>query len=144
MSLKKKVLTRRLWVWIDYYLKVMITILSFIFLWHIIPFVVITFCVWLLGHSLNMIAILSNDYQMPVYINCIKNIDDRNEFMAVTQKSPSHCLATPNTKYRLLCDFIPFVNPHKKLIMSIGDIVMHIGYIIWFGGAILWIYMYGF
>lgn len=83
---------------------------------------------FLLGTILNLIAILSNDFKMPVAIaSQYANSQIAIDYLR-NGKDLIHSLLTENTNFKVLCDIITLAPPYPFVkTISIGDIFLLLG-----------------
>jgi hypothetical protein len=81
------------------------------------------------GTLFNFIAIISNDFKMPVLILN----SEKNRIFLQSGQDLIHSLLTDSTHFKILCDIItiPYPYPFVKTI-SIGDVLLLVGiFIFW-------------
>ncbi len=86
-----------------------------------------------LGTLLNFIAIVSNDFKMPVLVSEVLLNTEAKRIYLQTGQDLIHSLLTENTKFKILCDIftLPPPYPFPKTI-SIGDILLLLGvFVVW-------------
>lgn len=85
------------------------------------------------GTLLNFIAIVSNDFKMPVLVSeVLSNVEAKKMYLQ-TGQDLIHSLLTEDTKFKMLCDIftLPPPYPFPKTI-SIGDILLLLGvFVVW-------------
>jgi len=79
------------------------------------------------GMFLNLIAVLSNNWQMPVFLKHIKE-------KKWIESNPNYNILNKKTKFKCLCDIYryPYIYRNNFYIYSIGDYLIKIGRIIFF------------
>lgn len=83
-----------------------------------------------IGGLLNVIVMYANGGKMPVVIDYV--LSSARITNLVNSRDPRHVLATSETAFKYLCDFIPIpqLNFSDFDILSIGDIFMALGLLI--------------
>ena len=81
-----------------------------------------------IGTLMNFIAIISNDFKMPVFVAEIVSNAETKRIYLQTGQDLVHSLLTEETRFKILCDIItlPPPYPYPKTI-SFGDVFLLIG-----------------
>jgi hypothetical protein len=81
-----------------------------------------------IGTLLNFIAIVSNDFKMPVLVSeMLSNVEAKKIYLQ-TGQDLVHSLLTDDTKFKYLCDVITLSPPYPfPKTISIGDIFLLLG-----------------
>lgn len=85
------------------------------------------------GTLLNFIAIVSNDFKMPVLVSeVLSNVEAKKLYLQAGQNL-IHSLMTEETKFKVLCDIITLPPPYPfPKTISIGDIFLLLGiFVFW-------------
>lgn len=111
--------------WLIYFAIFAVTIINFKK-----PFMKLFF----LGTLLNFIAIISNDFKMPVLVSEVLANAEAKKIYLQTGQDLIHSLLTDNTKFKLLCDVITLPPPYPfPKTISIGDIFLLSGiFFVWY------------
>lgn len=81
-----------------------------------------------IGTLLNFIAIVSNDFKMPVLVSeVLSNVEAKKMYLQ-TGQDLIHSLLTEGTKFKVLCDIFTLAPPYPfPKTISIGDILLLLG-----------------
>lgn len=81
-----------------------------------------------IGTLLNFIAIVSNDFKMPVLVSeVLSNVETKKIYLQ-TGQDLIHSLLTEDTKFKILCDIITLPPPYPfSKTISIGDVSLLLG-----------------
>lgn len=111
--------------WLIYFAIFAVTIINFKK-----PFMKLFF----LGTLLNFIAIISNDFKMPVLVSEVLANAEAKKIYLQTGQDLIHSLLTDSTKFKLLCDVITLPPPYPfPKTISIGDIFLLSGiFFVWY------------
>ncbi len=105
--------------WIIYFAIFAVTLLNFKR-----PFMKLLF----IGTLLNFIAIVSNDFKMPVLVSELLSNTESKRLYLQTGQDLIHSLLTKNTNFKILCDIITLPPPYPfPKTISIGDIFLLTG-----------------
>lgn len=112
--------------WIIYFAIFVVTILNFKK-----PFMKLFF----IGTLLNFIAIVSNDFKMPVLVSEVLSNTEAKKLYLQTGQDLIHSLLTEDTKFKIFCDIITLPPPYPfPKTISIGDILLLLGiFSVWQG-----------
>lgn len=81
-----------------------------------------------IGTLMNFIAIVSNNFKMPVLIAEIVSNAEAKRIYLQTGQDLVHSLLTEETRFKILCDIIPLPPPYPyPKTISIGDVFLLIG-----------------
>ncbi len=110
--------------WIIYLAIFAITLLNFKK-----PFMKLLF----FGTLLNFIAIISNDFKMPVLVSEILTDTEAKKLYLQSGQNLIHSLLTKDTNFKILCDIITLSPPYPfPKTISIGDVFLLIGvFFVW-------------
>ncbi len=82
-----------------------------------------------IGTLLNFIAIVSNDFKMPVLVSHVLSDVEAKKMYLLSGKDLIHSLLTENTKFKFLCDIITLPHPYPfPKTISVGDIFLLLGF----------------
>lgn len=86
-----------------------------------------------LGTLLNFIAIVSNDFKMPVLVSDVLANTEAKKLYLQSGQDLIHSLLTEDTKFKFLCDIITMPPPYPfPKTISIGDVFLLLGvFTIW-------------
>jgi hypothetical protein len=86
-----------------------------------------------IGTLLNFIAIISNDFKMPVLVSEILTNSEAKKIYLQTGQDLIHSLLTDDTRFKILCDIITLPPPYPfPKTISIGDILLLSGvFFVW-------------
>jgi hypothetical protein len=86
-----------------------------------------------IGTLLNFIAIISNDFKMPVLVSEILANSEAKKIYLQTGQDLIHSLLTDDTRFKILCDIITLPPPYPfPKTISIGDILLLSGvFFVW-------------
>lgn len=86
-----------------------------------------------IGTLLNFIAIVSNDFKMPVLVSELFSNPEEKIIYLQTGQDLIHSLMTENTKFKILCDIFTLPHPYPfPKTLSIGDILLLSGvFVVW-------------
>ena len=105
--------------WLIYIAIFVVTLLNFKR-----PFMKLLF----IGTLLNFIAIVSNDFKMPVLVSEVLSNADAKKIYLQTGQDLIHSLLTEDTKFKILCDIITLPPPYPfSKTISIGDVSLLLG-----------------
>lgn len=105
--------------WLIYFAIFAVTILNFKK-----PFMKLLF----IGTLFNFIAIVSNDFKMPVLVSDILANSEAKKMYLQTGQDLIHSLLTDDTKFKVLCDIITLPPPYPfPKTISIGDVLLLLG-----------------
>lgn len=105
--------------WLIYFAILAVTIMNFKK-----PFMKLLF----IGTLLNFIAIISNDFKMPVLVSEILADSEAKKLYLQTGQDLIHSLLTDDTRFKMLCDIITIPPPYPfPKTISIGDIFLLAG-----------------
>ncbi len=105
--------------WLIYLALFIVTILNFEK-----PFMKLLFA----GTLLNFIAIVSNDFKMPVLVSEILSDTETKRLYLQTGQDLVHSLLTDDTQFKVLCDIITLAPPYPfPKTISLGDISLLLG-----------------
>lgn len=105
--------------WLIYFAIFVVTILNFKR-----PFMKLLF----FGTLLNFIAIISNDFKMPVLVSEVLENYEAKKLYLQTGQDLIHSLLTEDTKFKIFCDIITLPPPYPfPKTISIGDILLLLG-----------------
>lgn len=110
--------------WLIYFAIFAVTIMNFKR-----PFMKLLF----FGTLLNFIAIVSNDFKMPVLVSEVLSNADAKKLYLQTGQDLIHSLLTEDTNFKLLCDIITLPTPYPfPKTISIGDVLLLLGvFVVW-------------
>ena len=81
-----------------------------------------------IGTLFNFIAIVSNDFKMPVLVSQILTDVEIKKMYLISGQDLIHSLLTEDTNFKLLCDIITLPHPYPfPKTISIGDIFLLLG-----------------
>lgn len=81
-----------------------------------------------IGTFLNFIAIVSNDFKMPVLVSEILGDVEAKKLYLQTGQDLIHSLLTDKTNFKFLCDIITIPSPYPfPITISIGDVFLLAG-----------------
>lgn len=105
--------------WLIYLAIFVVTILNFKK-----PFMKLLF----IGTLLNFIAIVSNDFKMPVIVSeALTNVEAKKIYL-LSGQDLIHSLLTEDTNFKILCDIITLAPPYPfPKTISIGDVFLLFG-----------------
>lgn len=105
--------------WLIYFAIFIVTILNFKR-----PFMKLLF----FGTLFNFIAIVSNDFKMPVLVSEVLTDVEAKKLYLHTGQDLIHSLLTEDTKFKILCDIITLAPPYLfPKTISIGDVFLLLG-----------------
>ncbi|MGD9569426.1 MAG: DUF5317 domain-containing protein [Sedimentibacter sp.] len=105
--------------WLIYFAIFVVTSLNFKK-----PFMKLLF----IGTLLNFIAIVSNDFKMPVLVSEVLANAEEKKIYLQTGQNLIHSLLTEDTKFKILCDIITLPPPYPfPKTISIGDVFLLLG-----------------
>lgn len=110
--------------WLIYFAIFVVTIINFKK-----PFMKLFF----IGTLLNFIAIISNDFKMPVLVSEILANAEAKKIYLQTGQDLIHSLLTEDTRFKIFCDIITLPPPYPfPKTISIGDIFLLSGvFFVW-------------
>lgn len=105
--------------WLIYIAIFIVTLLNFKK-----PFMKLLF----IGTLLNFIAIVTNDFKMPVLVSKALSNPEAKTIYLSTGQDLIHSLLTEDTNFKILCDIITLLPPYPfPKTISIGDILLLMG-----------------
>ena len=105
--------------WLIYFAIFVVTTLNFKK-----PFMKLFF----IGTLLNFIAIISNDFKMPVLVSEVLSNTEAKKLYLQTGQDLIHSLLTEKTRFKIFCDIITLPPPYPfPKTISIGDILLLLG-----------------
>lgn len=105
--------------WLIYIAIFIVTLLNFKR-----PFMKLLF----LGTLLNFIAIITNDFKMPVLVSEALSNPEAKKMYLLTGQDLIHSLLTKDTNFKILCDIITLLPPYPfPKTISIGDVLLLLG-----------------
>lgn len=105
--------------WLIYFAIFVVTILNFKK-----PFMKLLF----IGTLFNFIAIVSNDFKMPVLVSEVLANAEAKKMYLLTGQDLIHSLLTEDTKFKIFCDIITLGPPYPfPKTISIGDVFLLLG-----------------
>lgn len=89
-----------------------------------------------IGTLLNFIAIIFNDFKMPVYVSDILSDVEAKKMYLLSGQDLIHSLLTEDTKFKIFADIITLPPPYPfPKTISIGDIFLLLGFFVFWQNA---------